>query len=526
MKMKTRQLFVVLLGLSAAFSAHGNSASSTREPHISTPSGQYTTNQITVEGTAVANSGITSIQYLLNGSGPYSAAQSNTNNWNKWQATVSLSAGTNTFQVWAVGTNGLSPTNSARYFLFVKSPITVSVVGSGKVVPNFSGQELVVGRSYTMVALPGRGQVFAGWSGTVTSDHADLKFEMRMGENMTATFEPSPFTSALTGVYNGLFYDTNSLSETSSGYFTVTLRGDQGIFSGSITLDGQTKPFAGQFDGNGSAQLTVSRPVKGDLALSLSLDLSGVTALTGTFICTNASNTFDASLQAYKVISQNSNYVGYYTWAMNGSLVEGAPGPDGYSYGTVAVPSKGRATLSLFMSDGNSTIAAGGLTEGGLLPLYLSLDSGHGSLSGWLEFATNGATVNSVQWFKKPVVKGYYTNGFILTNLPLVLSPYQKGTNTLGTTNVVVQLSGSDLSGTLTDFVALGAGTSFFVTDTNHIAVSLDLKTGIFTGTFIDPVDSRSAPLHGALVQPSLEAFGFFVPTNHLSGTVTILAAP
>jgi hypothetical protein len=526
--MKTKHFFVVLLGFGAALPAQSAHALSTLAPHISTASGQYTTNQITVEGTASANSGITSVQYLFNGSGPYTATKPNTNNWNKWQAAVSLSAGTNVFQVWAVGTEGLSSTNTAHYFLIVKSPIAVSVVGSGKVVPNYNGRELIIDHSYTMVAVPGSGQVFAGWSGTVTSGRALLNIEMQSGENLTAAFEPSPFTNGLTGIYDGLFYDSNNLSETSSGYLTLALRGDNGVFSGSIMLDGQTKSFAGQFASDGSAQLTIKRPANENVSLSLALDLSGVNGLTGSIVCesTNPANAFDASLQAYRVISRNSDYVGYYTWAMNGSLFDGGTGPEGYSYGTAIIPPQGEAALSLYLSDGISTIARGGLTEGGLFPLYLSLNGGEGSLSGWLTFATNGLTVNTMEWFKKPVIRGYYTNGFALTNLPLVLSPYLKGTNTLGSSNVVVQLSGGDLTGTLTDFVTLGAGKNFSVTDTNHIAVSLDLKTGIFSGTFIDPADGESALLRGALVQPSQEAFGLFLPTNHLSGAATITVAP
>jgi hypothetical protein len=522
--MTTKYSFAILIGVWTSFAAQATPVRSTPEPHIGTASGQYTTNQITVEGTATANSGITSIEYLFNGGGPYTATQPNTNNWNKWQATVSLSAGTNVFQVWAVGTNGLSRTNTAQYFLIVKTPITVSIAGSGKVAPDYNGQELVIGRSYTMTAVRDSGQVFAGWSGTVTSDHPTLKFQMQAGENLTATFEPSPFSNGLTGVYDGLFYDSNSLTEASSGFLTVTLGGDYGIFSGSLMLDGQTKNFGGQFDANGSAQLTLVRPVKGNLSLSLSLDLSGVNGLTGSVVCTstNSTNAFDASLQAYKVISRNSNYVAYYTWAMNGSLVNGGAGPEGYSYGTVTVPREGDAKVSVYLSDGSSTIVSHGLTEAGLLPLYLYLNSGNGSLSGWLTFDTNGSTVNTMQWFKKPVAQGFYSNGYSLTNVQLALSPYEKGTNTLGTTNVVVQLSGGDLTDTLTDFVTLDRGTNFAVTDTNHIAVSLNLETGIFSGTFIDPIDGKSAPLRGALVQTAREAFGFFMPTNHLGGAVSV----
>jgi hypothetical protein len=453
----------VFVVLAAVWTAlSAQGALATPEPHISTTSGRYTTKQATVEGTAAGH-----------------------------------------------------------------SEITVSVVRGGKVVPNYNDKSLSIGHAYTMVAVPDRGQVFAGWSGTVTSDHAVLNFTMQAGEALTATFEPSPFTNGLTGVYDGLFYDSNLLSEASSGYLTLTLGGEDGFFSGSIMLDGQRKSFGGQFDANGSAQLTIPRPVKQNLSLSLSLDLSGSNGLAGTVICTNSTNTFDASLQAYKVVRQTSDYAGYYTWAMNGSLIAGGAGPTGYSYGIATVPKQGAATVDLYLSDGSSTIVSGGLTEAGMLPLYVPLDKGHGSLSGWLTFANNGLTdTNYMQWFKKPTAQGYYPTGYALTNLPLALSPYEKGTNTLGTTNIVVQLSGGDLTNMLTDFVTLDAGRKFIVTDTNKIAVSLNLKTGIFTGTFIDPMDGKSTSLRGALVQPEGEAFGLFTPNDHLSGALTIMAAP
>jgi hypothetical protein len=521
-RMTTKYFLSVLTGVLTAFSLQG--ASVLLEPHISTPSGQYTTNQITVEGTAVGGSAITSIQYLFNGAGPFTATQPNTNNWNKWQAAVMLNAGSNVFQVWAVGTNGVSHTNTARYFLIVKTPITVTIVGSGHVVPNYNGKDLIVDHSYTMVALRSPGQVFAGWSGTVASDHSALTFQMQEGENLTATFVPSPFTNGLTGVYDGLFYPSSNPSETNSGYLTLTLGGDNGMFSGSLTLDGQTKFFASQFDGAGAAQFTVARPVRGNLVVSLSLDLSGVNGVTGTIVCTNSTNAFSATVQAYKIVSENANYEGYYTWYMNGSAL-GAAGPEGYSYGTVAVPKKGNAIVDVNLSDGSTTVVSHGLTAGGLLPLYISLNGGHGSLSGWLAFKTNDLTDNLMDWFKNPTALGSDTNGRALIGLSLRLCPYEKGTNTLGTNNVVVQFAGDDLTNTITDLATLDtpAGTNT-VTDPNHVAVSLDLKTGLFTGTFLHPLSGKKLPIHGVLVQAAQGAFGYFMPADKTSGTVTFYA--
>ncbi len=284
--------------------------------------------------------------------------------------------------------------------------------------------------------------------------------------------------------------------------------------------------FSGQFDTNGMAQLTISRPWRGNLSLSLSLDLTGSNGLTGSVISTNT-NGFTASLQAYKEIHHASNYDGYFTWAMTGAaLGSGGTAPEGYSYGTATVSPHGDVSVFLSLSDGSFGFASGGLTAGGLLPLYVSLHGGHGSLSGWLSFTNGGPTTNTMDWFKNPVAWGSYTNGFALTNLPLWLGPYQRGTNTLGSSNVMVQLSGGDLSAVLTNFTTLDAPGILSVTNTNDVQVSLNLHTGIFFGSFIDPADGANTPIRGALLQPAGEAFGFFTTTNDLSGVVSFTASP
>ncbi len=42
-------------------------------------------------------------------------------------------------------------------------PLYVSINGSGRIYPNYDGEMLLVGRAYTMEAIPDRGYKFASW---------------------------------------------------------------------------------------------------------------------------------------------------------------------------------------------------------------------------------------------------------------------------------------------------------------------------------------------------------------------------
>ncbi len=97
------------------------------------------------------------------------------------------------------------------YAVFARTLITnqldLTVSGAGKVTANFRGNELIQGNSYKVTAVPGAGQLFTGWSGSISSTNLTLKFKMEPGFSLQANFVPNPFL-AVTGVYNGLFYQT------------------------------------------------------------------------------------------------------------------------------------------------------------------------------------------------------------------------------------------------------------------------------------------------------------------------------
>jgi hypothetical protein len=422
-----------------------------------------------------------------------------------------------------------------------KLTVKVSPEGAGTVSPNLNGRNLDVAHSYTITAVPARGQVFANWSGLAQSDNRSLTFVMPSGTNvvLTANFIPSPFASNnVAGAYTGLFLDTNNLADDTAGYFSATVAAS-GLMSGQLKLAGSTIPFSTILLADGNATLQLKRGKKSALVLTVQVDLSGTETLTGTV--TDASNTFNASLTAYRAgfskSSEAAGYNGYYTWSMTGGS---GSAPAGYNYGTATITQAGGVQVAVYLSDGTTASAHGSLSTNGQMPLYVSLYGGGGSLLSWLTF-TNSPIVSTVSayWFKNAgtvsssppsdpypyddsATKSLYTSGFTLTNLSLMTGiyvPEAKGTNALAASQISVQLSGADLTSAVIQSIALNpaglGGTNGGVT------INIPDKTGLFSGSFRDPVSGKTVHFKGAVLQPASAGYGFFI-SDSLSGAATI----
>lgn len=142
---------------------------------------------VTVLGTSSGKLGVDAVYAQLN-DGPWQLASTD-NGWANWTADVAPEAGTNFVRAYSSDSEGrVSTTNTVRFFHVVAAPISVQVVGLGSVKPDYNGQELLVGRSYSMTARPARGFKFMGWSGSATAAKPKLSFLMAPDLSFTATF--------------------------------------------------------------------------------------------------------------------------------------------------------------------------------------------------------------------------------------------------------------------------------------------------------------------------------------------------
>jgi hypothetical protein len=422
-----------------------------------------------------------------------------------------------------------------------KLTVTINPAKSGTVSPNLNGETLLANHSYTVQAVAGKGHAFGSWSGIVLSSDPSLTFVMPAVSNatLTANFIPSPFASnGVAGSYSGIFLDTNNLSNETSGWFSATVA-DNGVIDGQVKIAGVSTRFVSTLYANGSATLALPRHGQDSLVLTLQVDLSGLEMLTGTVA--DASNTFSAQLTAYRAgfsaSSPATAYEGYYTWAMPAAS---GIAPAGNSYGTAKVAAAGGVQMSLTFGDGTTTTAAGSLAQNGWMPLYVSLYSGRGSFLAWLSFnkSSGSLSTNGVLWFNDgiplfkvdaagnpvpvTVATGPFPDGFTLTNLSLFMAPYSaagKGTNALDSANVAIQLTGADLTNSITDTIALnssGAGGSSATT-----SVNISGKTGLFTGSFKEPVSGATVQYAGAVLQPAQWGYGTFI-SGGLPGAVAL----
>ena len=93
-----------------------------------------------------------------------------------------------TFRYFCIPHEGLNMTGVVHVVSGETSPLTVMIHGKGTVTPNYNGQNLLVGNTYTVTAVPAQGFAFGNWTGGVTSSMARLTFTMQSNLVLEANF--------------------------------------------------------------------------------------------------------------------------------------------------------------------------------------------------------------------------------------------------------------------------------------------------------------------------------------------------
>jgi hypothetical protein len=474
---------------------------------------------VPIFGATSDNVGVTDVQVQLN-DGPWMPATLNGTKTG-WSIASSPKARTNTYRVFATDvSNNHSVTNRGRFIDVVTSPLTLITNGMGGISRNFTGLTPEVGRTYTLTAVPGPGQVFSGWVQDVTSSKATLDFVMQSNMTIQANFIANPFPAAK-GVYSGLFSEPTR-AQARSGFFTLTL-GEHGGFSASARIGTNTYPWSGQFTPYGYAVNTVSVGGHSNL-VSLSVNLSDNETLTGTI--------GQADLTAYRAVFNATNpasaYMGRYTLVIPG-LNNATAGPGGNGAATVVIGSGGNATIKGFTGDGNRLNKTVPLSSAGFAPFYADLYGGRGSMWSWLTFSTNKANdqiTGYLSWIK-PAVPGavYYPLGFT-NNVTAIGSLYAQpalGTRVINVINGQVVSDGGNLPFGFTNVVRLTTNNLVFNFSANALSLFITLSNGTFTGSVKVPGSATTNSFRGAVLQDRNAGYGWFLGTDE-SGSVSLQA--
>lgn len=342
-----------------------------------------------------SNAVITNIQFFANEVGltsvsPASFAMT-------WQPPAS---GDYSFRAVVTDTSGLNAT-SAPVVVHVSAalPTTASLSlqtsGTGTVWPNFKGNLLTVGQTYTVVARPGFGHVFAGWAG-IPSTNPTLTFTMQPGLELEAKFVPSPF-NPVKGYYTGLVWNTNGVTPESSGLFVMAVTAS-GRFSSRMLVGGKRYALFGQLDVNGDATITLPNRLGPPVVVALHVDLAGGTdQVYGTMNNGHWIATIAGDRGVFNPGSNPAPQAGRHDF-----LLERIEPSATVATGLGRVTTTGRALVGGTLGDGRRFRAANALAKNGDYPLYLSLSRGTEVVIGWLNFPAGASdpAAGTMAWVK------------------------------------------------------------------------------------------------------------------------------
>jgi hypothetical protein len=478
---------------------------------ISPKAGQKWTNQVlTLSGAATDNFAVASVWYQINGGGWNQALGTNA-----WQsAPMALAPGTVTAQAYAMNASGnCSKTNTVRFVNAPTAPLTITFSGLGTVSPNLSGQFLAVGREYILTARPASGFLFSNWTGDFPATTPALSFTLQTNTFLQVNFVPSPFLP-IAGTYEGLFYDTNSVAQPSSGFFSAQLSGG-GICSGSIRIEGESHGFSSRFSLEGAASNYIPRTFN-PISMQLWLDLSDGTGITGELATPN----WQAGLRAYRSpfskarpAPEQGRYTLVFPAGDASSLL-----PGGNGFGAATVDASGNIRFTGTLGDGTAVSQSAIISQNGLWPFYISLYSGTGAILGWLAF-TNSPTLDlegSLTWMKRPQPgAAFYPYGFSMqAEAEGSAYNFTNGHRVLNFSRGQVWLAGGNLGAPFTNLVFLGTNNIVTNSSANPLAISISTASGLFHGSVVTPARNRSISFSGAVFQKQNAGYGIFPGTN------------
>ena len=403
-----------------------------------------------------------------------------------------------------------------RNFNYYPGPLILRTVGNGKVTPNLAGKRPEIGRSYAFTAIPDENSIFTGWTGSTNSSATKLAVRLVTNMVLQANFSPKP-PPTFQGSYNGLVFQTNSVSHAGSGFFTFALASD-GTFKGRLLLGEMSHPLNGQFDALGRADQIVTRAGRTPLRLEFNLDLmSGADQVTGTLT--------DDSLRAELLgdrfstpgEARKSRFVGKYTLVISDSSA--APtGVSGDGYGAVTVDPAGALRLSGALPDGTAIHQELALSPGGIWAVHVPLYGGKGSLSGWVAFHKQDSSdlAGQLHWIKSGSSQDKLSPaGFIrkMSVLGTRYVPPAAGAENQNRSRAAVAFSGGTLPELIANVVTVDDRQKITVVfdGGNKLKLNLVPATGLFVGSFVHPVTQATTAFEGAWLQRLNLGSGFFI---------------
>jgi alpha-tubulin suppressor-like RCC1 family protein len=400
--------------------------------------------------------------------------------------------------------------------------LEILVTGEGKVSPNYNGQTLQTGRSYTITAIPDSGWLFGNWAGNVITNKPRLKFTMQSNMVLQANFVTNLFIVAR-GFYNGLFAPaTLPREQTNSGSFSFSVT-SSGVFSGRLLLDRQVVPLNGKFDINGAEQIQLNRRNQNRLTVTMQLDVAN-RMVYGAITDGAFQATLNGDLDVFTIHQKATNYAGRYTMVIPGTN-DPTIGPYGTSYATVIVTETGEISFVGDLANGIAVSQSSVVSKDGAWPLYIPLYDEKGSLWAWNYFSNHtfsAAASAPASWINEGNSSriAALRPGFTNQNASMFGSFYNPTNKSLIALDAAeVDLTGGALTNTLAAAVVISANDRIVVTNSKENTIKLNLilnkVDGVISGTFANPANPKQTIRVGGVVLQNLtNAAGYFLQSN------------
>jgi hypothetical protein len=314
------------------------------------------------------------------------------------------------------------------------------------------------------------------------------------------------------GSYNGLFYETNGVNPATSGFFTANMT-SKGSFTAKLLLGGKTYSFfKPAFDSSGHFAGSIAG--KGLPSLSVDLQLINNDEIAGEVFGNGWTAELVADRAAFTSKSSPPS-----DWVGNDTLVLATEDTNstvaaGDVFGTVSVGKNGNVQFVGTLPDGTKVTQKSALSKDGVWPLYATPYGGSGSLMGWMQVTNDDTNITgSAVWIAPAGKSGAYPNG--LTN-----DLDAAGSSVTGLIGALAQseltLSGPSLLSSVTNSVMISGKNGPFSNGTLQLIVNV--KTGLFNGSVVDPNSSQKLSFQGALLEKSGIGGGFFLNADKNQG--------
>jgi hypothetical protein len=393
--------------------------------------------------------------------------------------------------------------------------VNVETNGNGRVVPNLNGRLLPVPSRVTLRAIPGRDQLFTGWTGSTNSDNPTLAFSLQDDMNLTANFIPDPIVP-VRGNYVGLVQPSSgTATHDNSGSFTLTVD-HRDSYSARFVIGGRTYSGTGKFDFNGHADLQL-KTGKTVLSGTAQLDLNGGTdQITGTVFDGSTIDSVFTGNRAVFSSKQPAPFAGHYNL-----VIANNPDVGGNGFGSVLVTATGTAVSSVRLGDGSVIVQKVAVSKNGDWPFFSVLYRGHGSILGWVRFAnqTDSSLSGTLSWVRPASNTRAYPAGFA-TTVPvtgsLFITPPPRAP-VLKWTDGFMQLAYGNLSDAINIPINYTARNVITNTD-GDVAVHATVNaSGSITGQFTQP-GQRPTTLSGVVLLRNNSGAGYFTGTVQNGG--------